>query len=308
MFRNVLVPIDGSALSEHALPWALTLAAPGGGVHLVHVHEYLTPMAVEGMIMTGPADDQGRREAESRALDELAARVRAAAPTATVTTRNVDPDGPMVDGFVEAAAATGSELVVIATHGRGPFARFWMGSVADELLRHSKVPVLFIRPAGGTKPVALADRPRLDRVIVALDGSHLAEAIIDPAIRLAAVFQADFELVMVLDALTDPDAIARIAQPDQAPGRPGALTERGERYLDRVTQEFTRRMAVARGRLLQQGEPAQAILQVAGRDPATGIALATHGRSGISRMLHGSVADELIRSASGPVLAFHPPE
>jgi nucleotide-binding universal stress UspA family protein len=309
MFRNVLVATDASPLSQKAIPWALAAAGPNGAIHLVHVHEYLTPMAVEGMVMTGPADDLARREAEEAMLARLASQVQAAAHKVVVTTRNVDPDGPLVDGFTEAAAATGSELVVIATHGRGPFARFWAGSVADELLKYSRIPVLFIRPTEPNAPVDLSQRPALKRILVALDGSHLAETIIDPTIRLGAVFQADFELVMVVDALTDPDAIARIAQPDLAGVRtPLTPAERGGLYLDRIAKQFTERMAVAKRRLLKEGEAVEAILRVASDDPTTAIAVATHGRSGISRMLKGSVADELIRRAAGPVLAFHPPD
>jgi nucleotide-binding universal stress UspA family protein len=59
--------------------------------------------------------------------------------------------------------------------------------------------------------------------------------------------------------------------------------------------------------VVRAGPPADAILELAGSDPATGVALATHGRSGIGRLLKVSVADEVIRKALGPVLVFHPP-
>src|SRR4051794_19940352 len=106
MFRNVLVPVDSTPLPEHALPWAVAAAGPGGAVHLIHVHQYLTPMAVEGMIFSGPADDLAIREAEEVGLNRLADRVRAFAPGVRVTARDLDPDGPFADAFTAAVAAT----------------------------------------------------------------------------------------------------------------------------------------------------------------------------------------------------------
>jgi nucleotide-binding universal stress UspA family protein len=309
MFRNVLVPVDGSSLAEHALPWALAAARPDGIVHLVHVHEVPIPVAVEGMVMVPPTDDRVLRDYESSYLGRLTERVRAAAPGVTVTTRNIDPDGPFIDALGEAVAATSSELVVMATHGRGPLARLLLGSVTDEFVRHSPVPVLVLRPTDEYAPLELAARPQLDHLVIALDGSALAERVIDPAVRLGRAFGAHYTPALVLDPLAGPDAVTR-PRPWDLPDsvHPGTPAQQAEAYLDRIAGLIDGRKKAARAKVVRSGgHPAVAVLDLAGGDPATGIALATHGRSGIGRLLKGSVADEVIRKAPGPVLVFHPP-
>jgi nucleotide-binding universal stress UspA family protein len=296
MFRNVLVPVDEVRLAEAALPWALAAAGPSGAVHLVHAHLLAAPVAVEGMLLSSPSEDATLRGFEAEALDRLADRVRAAAPGVTVTARTIDPDGPFIEALTGAAADTSSELVVVATHARGPLARFVLGSVTDELVRHSPVPVLVVRPPAGGAAADLSARPRLDHLVIPLDGSALAERIIDPAVRLGHLFGADYTLVLV----TDP-------HPSRDPQRPTDSLTAAETYLRGAAKSVFERKGVAWPRVVQTGSPVEAVLGIAGEVPLTGIALATQGRSGIGRLLHGSVADEVIRKASGPVLVFHPP-
>jgi nucleotide-binding universal stress UspA family protein len=290
MFRKILVPVDGSPQAEHALPWALAVAGPAGAVHLVHIHDVLAPVAVEGMVMIS-SDEEERRAAEDAYLGELDGRVRAAAPGVTVAARNVEPDGPFVEALAGAVTATASELVVMTTHARGPFGRFLLGSFSDGVLRHSPVPVLVVRRSDDAPPADLSARPVLRRVVVAVDGSDLAGQIVDPAVRLGKTFGADLDLVLALDA----------------PGGDGEAARAAHDYLARVAGAITGRGGKVHTRVIPDGSPAEAILRAADGDPATAIALATHGRSGLGRLLRGSVADAVIREAVGPVLVFHPP-
>jgi nucleotide-binding universal stress UspA family protein len=308
MFRNVLVPVDGSAVVEHALPWALAAAGPAGTLHLVHAHVPPAPLLVEGAVIADPSIDQVMREQEADYLAKLVERLRAAAPALSIVSRNMDTEEATADAIARAITDTAANLVVMGTHARGPFARFWLGSTADDLLRRSPVPVLLLRGSADDPPADLSRRPALDRVIVPLDGSELAERILDPATKLAAVFGAELELVLVLDSLSDPDAVARI-QPPEVPDslNPLTPTQRAEMYLDRVARSVAERDGIVRTQLVREGSPAEVVLKLAAGDPRTGIALATHGRAGLSRLVVGSVADAVIRGAAGPVLAFHPP-
>jgi nucleotide-binding universal stress UspA family protein len=259
------------------------------------------------MIMASPTEDQVLRDFESDYLGRLTERVRAAAPGVTVTARNIDPDGPLIDALGEAVAATSSELVVMATHGRGLFTRLLLGSVTDQFVRHAPVPVLVLRPADEYAPLELAARPRLEHLVIPLDGSGMAEQVLHPAVRLGRVFGADYTLLLVLDSLTDPDAVAHIRTPDP-PGLASPITpaRRAEAYLGWIAHLVGDHKKV-QTMLVREGPPADVVLRLVGSDPATGVALATHGRSGIGRLLKGSVADEVIRKAPGPVLVFHPP-
>ncbi len=291
MFRNVLVPLDGSAAAEHALPWAVAAAAPSGTVHLVHIHLPPVPVVVEGVVMSDPSLDESAREQEGESIVRLAERVRAAAPRLAVVARTIDTDDGLADALAKAAADAAADLVAMTTHGRGPFARFWLGSVADEFLRHSPAPVLVLRPRDPDAPPDLAAKPALRQLIIPLDGSDLAGRILEPAARLGGVFGAEYTLLTVLDPADDPVVAAR----------------RAEAYLEPVARSIAERAGAVRTRVVRKESPAEAVLALAGGDPATGVALATHGRSGVGRLLHGSVADELVRKAPGPVLVLHPP-
>jgi nucleotide-binding universal stress UspA family protein len=307
MFRNVLVPLDGSPLAEHALPWAIAAAGPSGAVHLVHVHVPPAPLVVEGVVVADPNLDQSIREQEGGYMARLAERVRTAAPTLSVVARTIDTDDPLADALSKAVTDAGADLVAMTTHGRGAFARFWLGSVSDEFLRQSPVPALVLRPRDANAPADLAARPALKHLVIPLDGSDLAERIVEPAVRFGTTFGADFTLVLVLDALDDPDAVARIKQPDLPDSvNPTTPAQRAEMYLDRVTRSIADKKGTAWTKLVRAGSPAEVVLGLAGNDPATGVALATHGRSGITRLLKGSVAEDVVRKAPGPVLVFHP--
>jgi nucleotide-binding universal stress UspA family protein len=308
MFRNVLVPVDGSAVVEHALPWALAAAEPGGTLHLVHAHVPPAPLLVEGAVIADPSIDQVMREQEADYLAKLVERLHASAPALSIVSCNIDTEDAPADALARAVTDTAADLVVMGTHARGPFARFWLGSTADDLLRRSPVPVLLRRGSADDPPADLSRRPELDRVIVPLDGSDLAERILEPATKLAAVFGADLELVLVLDSLSDPDAVARIRPPEVPDSlNPITPTQRAEMYLDRVARSIAEHNGTVRTQLIREGSPAEVVLKFAAGDPRTGVALATHGRAGLSRLVAGSVADAVIRGAAGPVLAFHPP-
>jgi nucleotide-binding universal stress UspA family protein len=307
MYRNVLVPVDGSALAEHAVPWALAATAPSGTVHLVHVHEFITPAEVEGMSTVGLPLDEERWAAEEAYLGKLAERVRAAAPTAAVATRHVEPDGPFDEMLTRAATDAAAELVVIATHGRGPFARFFLGSVTDGVVRHSPVPVLVLRPLEWDTPVDLTRRPHVRNILVAVDGSELAGRVVPPAARIGRVLGGEFTVFMVREPA--PAEVLPGLEPYRLPDdwEPGPGAEKARKYLDRVARTLRDGGATAHTKLEPAGPPAEAILDFAHRHPGTLVALATHARSGLTRLLAGSVADQVIRNGIGPVLVFHPP-
>src|SRR5262249_13166269 len=96
--------------------------------------------------------------------------------------------GEVAETLCRQAAEAGADLVVMATHGRGPFGRFWLGSVADELIRHLHLPILLVRPEEAE--VDLSRNALPSRVLVPLDGTELAEQILEPAVALAALLPA----------------------------------------------------------------------------------------------------------------------
>src|SRR5262249_41902997 len=127
MYRQLLVPLDGSTFAEHALPAALTIARRGGAaLHLVTVCPPLTEVYTEGLYI-GTADlltDLMQRQ--QAYLDGVARRLK---DHANLTATTAVVQGEVSDTLCHVVTDKKIDLVVMATHGRGPMGRFWLGSV-----------------------------------------------------------------------------------------------------------------------------------------------------------------------------------
>lgn len=300
-YRSVLVPVDGGPFGEHALPVAVEIARrAGAAVRVVHVHRRFPPADHPGLIPADPALDAARRRCGLAYLDDLARRLEKATDVA-VTPSLLEGDA-VADALCD-AAGDGADLVVMATHGRGPVGRAWWGSVADALSRRAPVPVLLVR--GHDAPADLTGAPAVRHVLIPLDGSAFAERVLEPALALGALHGADHTLLRVARTL-----------PDYAVGYPagGVLRPLVDRrhaetwgYLRDVTERAGGRKARVRPCLVHDDQPtAAAILRYARDHDVDLIALATHGRHGLDRLVRGSVTDRVVRGASVPVLVYRP--
>ncbi|HET9016518.1 MAG TPA: universal stress protein [Thermomicrobiaceae bacterium] len=158
-FRTVLVPLDGSALAEAALPQARALARLfAAELHLVRVAEtarlFMAPGMDAGLLATDLTQqlvDELEREARDY-LEPVAARTRADG----LTVVSAVVDGIPVEALLAYASTHAVDLIVLATHGRGGFNRLVLGSVAERLLRLAPTPVLMV-PAAALDEVPLAE-------------------------------------------------------------------------------------------------------------------------------------------------------
>jgi nucleotide-binding universal stress UspA family protein len=303
MYRSLLVPLDGSLFGEHALPLALSIARRAhASLQVVHVHVPPAPMYVEGWPTLEDTLDSKARERERAYLDEVIKRL---APVSTTPVSSALLEGPIADALHEQAVATGVDLVVLTTHGHGPLARFWLGSVADELVRRLPMPLLLVRPQ--EEAPDLAREQVLQHVLIPLDGTALAERILEPAVALGTVMQADYTLLRVLDPLVtaghDP---AGYPISGLVPEALKQLQVEAEAYLERTAKRLRAQSLRVRTRVVVGSHPAVAILEEASANPTDLIALETHGRRGLNRLLLGSVADKVLRGSSTPVLVHRP--
>lgn len=301
MYRSLLVPLDGSQFGEHALPLARAIARQTGAtLHLVHVHMITVPISVDAIPIFDEALDAQDRAREQTYLDDLA-RLLSTGGALRVTTAVLDD--PIANTLQSYAAAHDIGLVVMTTHGRGAFSRFWLGSVTDTLVRHAPMPILLLRPHA--TPPDLDQMPEMKHILVPLDGSAVAERILPPAAALGALTNAAFTLLQVV--------------PPEAAGYetdwPTTRTEAGmlrtiqagaQTYLDRVAERLGAQSLEVHTAVLS-GQTAPAILEYAHSHAVDLIALATHGRSGAARILLGSIADKIVRGATTPVLLYRPP-
>jgi nucleotide-binding universal stress UspA family protein len=281
----------------------------GAALQVVHAH---VPSAGVYGELGASYDETLDRELMERERAYLDAVVKRLAAVAQVPLSAALLDGPAADAIVRHAATTGADLLVMTTHGRGPLARFWFGSVADALVRQLPIPVLFVRP-GETVP-DLAEEPVVRRVLIPLDGSTLAEQVLEPALAFSSGTQVEYTLLRVVEQLTP-------ASYDPASTRMSGLSEslleqlqeldrqesaRARDYLERFAERFRARSLVVQTRVISHQQPATAILQDDSIRGVDLIALATHGRGGLKRLLLGSVADKVLRGAATPVLVYRP--
>jgi nucleotide-binding universal stress UspA family protein len=301
-FGSILVPLDGSPLAEQALPLASRIArAAGGKLRLALVHEVRPRPAdlVGTRIFT--ALELATRKAERSYLRNIQEGLRA---TGHRMASAVTLKGEAAPELIRFVRETGVDLVVMATHGRGGVERMWLGSVADRMIRQLEVPVLLIRPAEG-ESVPAFDRDPM-RILVPVDGSPLAEQALEPAIRLARLYDAEITLLQVVFPVqlsVDP-ALPLPSAYDQE------LTEAGraqaEDYLRGLSERLRERAIRASGVAVVGWNAADRILELARPEQTDLLVLATHGRGGLGRLALGSVADKLIRGADVPVLVYRP--
>jgi len=299
MFQTILVPLDGSPFAEGALPYAAAIARRTGGcIRVVHKHVPRQPVHPDSVLADDPNLDPLTWKSERAYLDAITRRL-VAAGVASVTSALLE--GPTVEAIANEVTATKPDLVVMTTHGRGPVARFWLGSVADALVRRLTTPILLIRPADDEATVQEPQLPR--RVLIPLDSSALSENVLESAVSLGCLCGAEVTLleVVVPVPLTAPEPGGlMITSTDLVIME--KLQAEARRYVKSVADRLRAHGLTVREQVVVHPHPAAAILEAAVDGKADLIALETHGRGGLGRMFLGSVADKVIRAALCPVL------
>jgi nucleotide-binding universal stress UspA family protein len=296
MFHTILVPLDGSALSERALPYATTLARVARARMVL-----LRAIVASPLPDTDPTDAEVSRRRQAQAyLDDVAEPLRREGLA-------VEPHvyyGDAAEAILDAARVQHAELVVMSTHGRSGLGRWAFGSVADEVLRSGAVPVLLVPPA--CQRAWTADQPA--RLLVPLDGSELAEAALPAARALARDLDAELVLVQVVELPVPlaPDGVAYLAafDLDTAEATARAYLEEVAAEIRASGQRVTTEVAVSGPDVA--GQVATTIATVARQWGATLTVLATHGRGGLARVVLGSAATGLIQRTDAPLLLVRP--
>lgn len=306
MYQRILVPLDGSDASERAIPLARILAVRHGAeLHLVHVLSD-SPDYAHRM----PQDDldwQSRAREQALAyLEGVAEELRGGgAPEVSGSVLG----GTVADALEEYRDEHDLDLVVMTTHGEGGFRRWWLGSVADRLLRRTPVPLLLLRPWDETGDL-LRGRERFEHLVVPLDGSTDAEAALDHAVPFAEAFRARVSLVRAVPPGFDFGRFRGEPVVSVASGLVEEARDEARTYLEEVAEEVRDRLgddAPVVDVAVLEGAPAEAILDFRRESGADLLAVATHGRGGFARVVLGSVADKVVRGSVVPVLVARVP-
>jgi nucleotide-binding universal stress UspA family protein len=294
MYRTILVPVDGSPLSERALPFATRLAGPGSTLVLVRSTaerqlSVLEPWAVEQIVR----EQLAAPERVERELMALANQLRAQGLQVESHLSYEDP----ADSIAEAARGVDADVIVMSTHGRSGLGRWLYGSVADRVMRRAPAPVLLVPAA--CECVWPSDRPL--RLLVTLDGSDLARYVLEPAAAFAEAISGEVVLLRVVEP---PEYTTLYGMPPISYDVEVELG-RAREYLD-VAAAKLRGRGVRVQVQADSGAPASIITAVAREQQVDVIAMATHGRGGLTRFLMGSVATEVLHRVATPMLLVRP--
>ncbi|HSM66416.1 MAG TPA: universal stress protein [Ilumatobacteraceae bacterium] len=269
---TMVVPLDGSAFAERAIRPACSMAArlDQGRVLLV---------------CCSPDDVDA-------AQHELDDRARLYSDVVDVETRIVAHGDP-AEVLLAIAATEPDGVLCMATRGKGGIRAAVLGSVSTKIVCRSTQPLILVGPQCRTTLLP-AERGRL---LVCSDGSESSDTIVPGAATWSDRLRLEPWLTEVVGPDEDPEPADR--------PHPNREVEAATARLATLATRLHTPTARARTRVLH-GAPGRSIPWLAERLPAALIALATHGRSGLTRITMGSVANEVVRHAPCPVLITRP--
>ena len=299
MYRMIMVPTDGSGSDREAIRVALRVAERSHAkVRLVRV------LSTGAFFAAGASPDAATVTAElleeerDRILSELNALAAECRKACDAEIEVVVEDGAVSDALQAYASRNKVDLIVISSHGRGGIARVSLGSVTDLLIRHTTIPVLVAKlRASYLSPAAIEP---FRRIVVPLDGSSLAEQILPRVVALAKLDEAQFILLRVLA----PRSFALTGTANQKHSRWDEEIAAAQAYLSHTARMLREEGFLATTDVVIGEDIAEAIVDYASTKRADLIAIATHGRGGVSRALRGSVADVVTRTSRTSMLVF----
>jgi nucleotide-binding universal stress UspA family protein len=267
MIDEIIVCLDGSSMAEKIAPIAQKVAAARAA-----------SLTVFKII---------------RNLGEVAAQedyLRAAAHRFGAQIKLTISDDP-AQAIIQELEKNPGAMAALTTHGRTALGEAILGSIAHRVLRGAERPIMLYRPLGAGKAPE-----KITTLAVALDGSEFAETIIPFAAETAKCLAAQLTL---LQALPLESAVPPLPEPQKAD-----LLESS--YLHRQADAIKNTFGLDAQWDVLHGEAAQAICNYLAGIPDTMLAMTTHGRNALQRVVLGSVASECIRHAGCPLLLYWP--
>jgi nucleotide-binding universal stress UspA family protein len=274
--KRILVALDGSAESEQILGEVSRIGSADTDVHLLHVLE-------------NPRHEVPNAGARVEDLAEEYLRQAAGRIPGRKVRTSLWRGEPEVE-IPRAADALHADLIAMTTHARHGLSHLLMGSVAEAVVRNTFLPVLLTRPG--------LDQPAgpLHRILVAVDGTEKSRVACSTARELAVESGAEIVLLQVVVPLIIGDPVTGftpIGVPDPAPDPEPVLEDLASRF---------RKDGLSARVLVSHGAAADRILEEARSVQADLIVLSTEGRRGLSRLVLGSVAENVIRHMDRAVL------
>jgi nucleotide-binding universal stress UspA family protein len=298
MFTKLLIPLDGSKNSEKVVPLARVLAArlrlPIELLEVIDVADVSARLTVETADNFNSMIMESERVSREH-LNEIAEKLPGGNVTCSVER------GKPADVIIEKAALDPGTLIAMATHGRSGIDRWMLGSVAEKVLRGSRNPLFLVR---ANEEDSLDHGATIKSVLVPLDGSELAASVLPTVVEIANTL----DLEVVLCRAYEIDQSAYYGRDEFVPnydGLLGQLKENAEDYLNKAADSLKRAGFNKVSCIALAGSGAEQIADYSRQHPDAMVVMCTHGRSGVSRWVLGSVTEKVVRHSSDPVLVLH---
>jgi nucleotide-binding universal stress UspA family protein len=299
MFSRLLIPLDGSEVAERVLPYSRFLAT-----RLNLPPELLTVIDITDVASRIPAektpffaDFLEKFRQRSKEYLKVKANTFEGVPSNCIVEQ-----GAPAETIIEKAAADRGTLINMATHGYSGIKRWLLGSVAEKVLRGATNPLLLVRAREGARTDAEAD---LRSVIVALDGSELAERVLPVVADLAKRLPLHVILFraysLPASALAvEPEAAYLVSDEKLIAGLRDQAVDYLQKKAEAIKQNGVENVSV----VAEYGLAADEIIALAKKTPQNLIAMCTHGYSGARRWVLGSVTETVVRHSEHPVLVI----
>lgn len=280
MIERIVVPLDGSLTAERILPHVRRVLYRNDS-ELILV-QAVPPPPVEGALTIAEAQLGAAREyvvGQKERLEQAGVRVK-----------HVVEVGYPASVILDVVKREKATLVAMATHGSSGIKRFVFGSVAEAVIRRSPVPVLLVRPFWSYEltPELPVEQAPIRNVLVPVDGSDLSVASLPGIVEFADLFNSRVVLLRALEGK----------------GKAAPSTEEkaeAEKQLRALAHSIEKK-GVETLSLIEQGKPVEKILGAVQKHKIDLVAMTTHGRSGVSRAVTGSVTEQVLRHAMVPLL------
>jgi len=313
MYKRILIPLDGSARAERAIPIAARIArALGGSVILLRV---ATAPVDTGKYSSTSGYVEETVDADVTGATNYLENIAGLNELAGIKTEVKTLTGAIAPSILSAAQSFHVNIIVMCSHGYTGFKRWALGSVADKVTCHSPVPVFVLRE--GEPEPATADHQPV-RALVAVDGSTLSEAVVEPAAYLAEALaestsqQGALHLLRVVDLPVSGGKFKSDAHIDT--GLKEQVKHEDEEYLATLVHRLSEGGDLAHLDLAITSsvevdpDVAEAIVKKSEQEKFDFIAMATHGRGGVQDWAMGSVSKRVLHATMLPLLIMRPQE
>jgi len=280
VIERIVVPLDGSLTAEAILPQVRRVLYRNDS-EVILVRAVVPPPVENALLVAEPLLGAAREYllGQKERLEKAGVRVKH-------VVRIGSPVGVILDVVAEEKAT----MIALATHGSTGVKRFLFGSVAEQVIRKTPVPVLLLRPFWSYElvPAGAPEQRPVRNLLLPVDGSDLSVEALPGVIEFADLFETRVVLLRVLEA-----------------------KKRKAASADEKAEAMKQLQALARGiekkgvetlSLVESGDPTEQILKAVRFHEIDLVAMTTHGRSGLGRAVTGSVTEDVLRKATVPLL------